>query len=232
MADGIKVSKQPTLRSEDVESKTNKMTLVWSRQHKEYKTKWSHSCQPRWPPVSHDTLVQEGNYLSQSRHIWQGDTPKISSHMIRTAASPEWDHPQLAPGQIPNCHKGCQEINQETQKGGIHHFQGIAEADSRPLLRQLSSTHQSAAPCPADLPWLWLPEALPCWTEDFICPAAHLALAILPCKTVITPLLTVLSPGPTDLDSGTWVHYSPLIALCVCYISFQLLECEWDINVC
>ena len=43
------------------ESRTNKMALVQSR---EYKTNWSHSCQPRWLPVSHDTLVQEGNYLS------------------------------------------------------------------------------------------------------------------------------------------------------------------------
>ena len=44
------------------------MALVWSRQHKVYKTKQSHSCQPTWLPVSHDTLVQEGNHLSHTRH--------------------------------------------------------------------------------------------------------------------------------------------------------------------
>ena len=36
--------------------------------------------QPKWLSVSHGTLVQEGNYLSQSRHSWRGDTPKISAH--------------------------------------------------------------------------------------------------------------------------------------------------------
>ena len=40
-------------------------------------------------------MVQEGNYLSQSRHIWQGDTPKTSAHTIRIATSGKWDHPQL-----------------------------------------------------------------------------------------------------------------------------------------
>ena len=73
------------------------MALGQSREHKAYKTKWSHSCQPRWLPVSHHTLLKEGNYLSQSRHIWQGDSPKISAHMIRTAMSAEWDHPQIGP---------------------------------------------------------------------------------------------------------------------------------------
>ena len=73
------------------------MALVWSRQHNIYKSKWNHSCQPRWRPVSHDILVQERNCLNQARHIWQGDTPKISAHMIRTAMSAEWDHPQIGP---------------------------------------------------------------------------------------------------------------------------------------
>ena len=69
------------------------MALVQSREPKVHKMKWSHSCQPRWLSVSHDTLVQVGNYLSQSRHIWQGDTPKISAHVIRIA---EWDHPSIS----------------------------------------------------------------------------------------------------------------------------------------
>ena len=74
------------------EQNQKQMTLVWSRQHKVYKTKWSHSCQPRRLPDSYDTLVQEGNYLSQSRHNWQGDTPKISAHVTRVAVSAERDH--------------------------------------------------------------------------------------------------------------------------------------------
>ena len=78
-----------------VESRTNRIELVGSRQHKVYKTIWSHSCQPRGLPVRPDTLIQEGNYLSHARHIWQGDTPKISAHGNRTASSAEQDHPQI-----------------------------------------------------------------------------------------------------------------------------------------
>ena len=40
------------------------------------------------------TLVHEGNYLSHTRHIWQGGTPKVHVHVIRTAVSAEWTHPQ------------------------------------------------------------------------------------------------------------------------------------------
>ena len=35
---------------------------------------------------------KKGNYLSQNRHIWQGDTPEISAHVIRADMSAEWDH--------------------------------------------------------------------------------------------------------------------------------------------
>ena len=89
-----------------MENKTNKMALFQSRWLKVYKIKWSHSCQPRWLPVSHDTLGQEGIYLSQSRHIWQGDTPKISAHMGRTAMSAEQDHPQTGFWGIPHLQSG------------------------------------------------------------------------------------------------------------------------------
>ena len=40
-----------------VESRTSRIALVRSKQHKVYKTKWSHSCQPRGLPVRPDTLV-------------------------------------------------------------------------------------------------------------------------------------------------------------------------------
>ena len=49
----------------------------------------------RWLPVSHDTLVQEGNYRRQSRHIWQGDTPKTAAHVIKRATSAERDQPHV-----------------------------------------------------------------------------------------------------------------------------------------
>ena len=87
---------------------------------------------------------------------------------------------------------------EKTKKGGVHHFQGVTEAGSRPLLRQQTSTLQSAAPCHTDLPWHQLSEALPCWTEDFVCPAAHLALEIPPCKMLTTPWPSMLSPRPAD----------------------------------
>ena len=76
-----------------VESRTNKMALVQLRWHKVYKGKWSHLCLLKWLSVSHDTLVQEKNYLSQSTHIWQGD---IAAHMVRAAMFAEWDHPYIA----------------------------------------------------------------------------------------------------------------------------------------
>ena len=183
--------------------------------------KRSHSCQPRWLPVHLDILVQEGNYLSQSRHVWQGDTFKMSAHMSKVAVSAEWHHPQIFSrgnstlairGIKQNSHvppigsgswansplgfSGAKTLFKRTQKGGVLHSQGITEAGSRPLLRQLS-TYQSAAPCHTDLLWHQLPEALPCLTEDFFYLTAHLAPEILPCKTLTTPLPTVLSPGPT-----------------------------------
>ena len=64
--------------------------------------------------------------------------------------------------KFPTCHQGLQDTYRKTQKGGVHHFQGITEAGSRSLLRQPSSTLQSAAPCHVDLPWHRPPEALPC----------------------------------------------------------------------
>ena len=66
-------------------------------------------------------------------------------------------------------------------------------------------------------PWHWPLEVLPCWTEDVVCPAAHLAPESLPYKTLMTPLPTVLPPWPADRDSGTRVCY-PHCLLHVCVI--------------
>ena len=202
------------------------MALVQSRQHKVYKTKWSHSCQPRWLWVSLDTLVQEGNYLSHARHTWQGDTPKIFAHLTKTAVSAEWDHPYIVSwGSSSLAIRGAKTLIKRPRRVEFTTLKGVTEAGSRPLLRQLSSTHQNDAPRHADLPWHQPPEALPFWSEDFICPAAHLALEILPCKMLTTPLPTVLSPGPAHWDLGLrflilhWLLY-------VCYISLRLLACE------
>ncbi|XP_053785314.1 UPF0488 protein C8orf33 homolog isoform X2 [Desmodus rotundus] len=86
-------------------------------------------------------------------------------------------------GNSPLASWGVKIFIEKTRKGGVHHFQGITEAGSRALRREPSSAHQRAAPRHADLRWHRLREALPCWAEDFTCPAAHLALETLPCKT-------------------------------------------------
>ena len=105
-------------------------------------------------------MVQEGNYLSQSRHIWQGDTPEIPTHMVRVAVPAEWDHPQIGSrGESTLASRGVKQnshvppigswansqepmggpmnylAHQKTQKGRLNNFQGITEAGSRPLLR-------------------------------------------------------------------------------------------------
>ena len=69
------------------------MALVRFRQHTVYKTKWIHLCQLKQLSVSHDTLVQEENYPSQSKYIWQGDTLKMSAHVVSVAMPAEKDHP-------------------------------------------------------------------------------------------------------------------------------------------
>lgn len=125
------------------------------------------------------------------------------------------------PGEILTQYQESQDTYQETQKVEYTTLKSITEAASRLLLTQLSSTHQDGAPCHDDLPWHWLQEALPCWTEDFICRAAHPAPEILPCNMLITPVLTVLFPWPVDWESGTWVGY-PLIVLCE-----VITDCFW-----
>ena len=76
-----------------LQSHCKRVLIMLILPHKVHKTKWSHSYQPRQLPVSLDTLVQEGNYLSQSKHIWQEDIPKISAYSIKIAMSAEWNHP-------------------------------------------------------------------------------------------------------------------------------------------
>ena len=147
-------------------------------------------------------------------------TPEMCARVTRAAMSAEQDHPQTGSwanstlatrgvkqnsheppidkllGKFPTCHQGAKTLIKKPRSCGVHNFQGITEAGSRPLLRQLSCLHQGAAPHHIDLPWHRPLEDLPCWTGDFTCPAALLTPEILPCKTLKTPLPTVLSPGP------------------------------------
>ena len=137
-----------------MKSRTNIMALVRSRQHEAHNTQWSHSRQPRWLPASHDTLAQEGNYLSQSRCIWQGDRPKVSAHVIRTARPAEWDHPprDRLLGRFPTCHQGDKTLIKRPRRVESTALKGVTEVASKPLLRQPCPTPQSAAPRQADLP--------------------------------------------------------------------------------
>ena len=141
----------------------------------------------------------------QSRRKWQGDTLTVSAHVVRIAMSAEQNHPQIAPGETPHLASGMPK-HLSKRPGRVESTTFKVYSRGRPLLRQTSSTPQSAAPRHADPPWHWSLEALPCWTEDIVCPAAHPALETLPCKTMTTPLPTVLSPGPADGDSGTRVR--------------------------
>ena len=106
------------------EQNQKQMTLVWSRQHKVYKTNWSHSCQPQWLPASHDTLAQEEKYLSHARHIQQRDTPRISAHVIRQPVYRAGPPIGRLQGKFPTWQQGRQDTYQETQRGGVPHPQG------------------------------------------------------------------------------------------------------------
>ena len=123
--------------------------------------------------VSHDTLVQEEKYLSQSRHVWQGDPLKTSflvTHNQKSCvcrAEPPIDKGDFL-GKFLTCHQGSQDIYQRPRRVEYTTFKCIPEADPRPLLRQPSSTHQDAVPRHADLLTAMLLEALPCWAEDFV----------------------------------------------------------------
>ena len=176
------------------------MALVQPKQHKVYKTKQSHSCQRRWLSVSHDTLVQEGNHLSHARYILQGDTHKISAHVMRTSMTVEQAGLPIDRllGKVPTCHQVAKTLIKRPRRVEYSTLKGMTEVGFKQLLRQSSSTRQSDAPRHTHIPWHWLPEALPCQTEGFVCPAAQLGLEILPCKTLTTPLPPVLSPGPAD----------------------------------
>ena len=160
-----------------VESKTNKMVLVWSRQDKIFKTKWHHSCQIRWLPVSYDTLVQEGDYL---RHAWQGGVFRISAHVTWADKSVEVEYPRISPLGIPQQLIKGLNIYQDTQKGGLHGHQGYnwgrlqTTADTaNPHTPRGCSTLCWSSDCPAARGSALL-------DQNFVCPTANPALQVLP----------------------------------------------------
>ena len=167
-----------------------------------------------WHFDSGEKLPMSETHLAK-RHTWDICTCNYNSHVCRVG--PPRDRTL---GKVPTCHQGCQDTYQETQKWGVHHFQSMTESGSRPLLREPSSTHHSAAPLPCWSPLASATGGSASWTEDFICPTVHLALEILPCKTLTTSLPTLLSPGRADWESRTGVHYSSLIDVCVLYSSW------------
>ena len=181
----------------------------------------------RWLPVSHDTLVQEGNYRRQSRHIWQGDTPKTAAHVIKRATSAERDQPHVGSwGNSPRGIRGDKTLTKRPRRLSKYNWGRLLTTAET---AQLHTPECCSTPCSSPLASVAGGSALLDWLH---CPAAHLAPEILPCKMLATLLPTVLSPGPADWDSGTRVHYPPLIALCVCVCvcvsvnPLRLSQCE------
>ena len=77
--------------------------------------------------------------------------------------------PQDEPnGNSPMNYQGSRDICWETQKDGVYDPQGVRSGDLRPLLRQLNSSHQGAAPHGAELLTTVPSEALACWTKQFV----------------------------------------------------------------
>ena len=122
-----------------------------------------------------------------NRHICKGELPQDKP---TRRISP--------PGIPPQLIKGTKTFIERHRRVEYMTLKGLRGRDLRPPPRQQSPTHQGAAPCHADLLTAMLPEARPCWTEDFVCPAAIRALKTVPCKVLRAPPPTMLSPEPTD----------------------------------
>ena len=125
-----------------------------------------------------------------------------------------------APGEIPHL-----------PSGGLRHLSRDPKVWSAPLSRcnwdRVQTTAETAGlhtPESCSMqhrsPLASPPEALPCWIEDFVCPAAHLALEILLCKILTTPLPTCLPDlQPESLGLG-WLFPTDC-SVCVIF----LLDC-------
>ena len=122
-----------------MQSRTNKMSLVWSRQHTLYKTSGvthvnQDGCQSAmtlWfrretTQVRADTSGKETHQRYLCTHDQNSRDCRVGPPTDRLL------------GKFPTCQQGCQDPYQETQKGGVHHSQGVTEAGCRPLLRQPS----------------------------------------------------------------------------------------------
>ena len=75
----------------------------------------------------------------------------LPAHVTKAPVSTEQDHPQIGSwGNSPLSIKGPKTLIMRRRGVGYMTPKGITEAGFRPLLRQLSCTHQSAAPCHTD----------------------------------------------------------------------------------
>ena len=225
-----------------MEIRTNKMMLVWSiiSTKRAARQPW-HFCSRRKLPKSQYTHlarrhVEDMCPHNQNSHVCREGPPLVrllgrfhTGQQGCQAEQPRTTHRLL--GKFHTGHQGCQDIYQEDPEGQTPPLSRHNWGRARPLLRQPSFTHQSAAPRHAGLPWHRVPEALPCWMEDFTSPAAHLALEILPCKMLTTPLPPPRAVSWTcglrlwdlGLLSPTNCSVCVCVCVCVCCISLTLL---------
>ena len=106
----------------------------------------------------------------------------------------------------------------QTQKGGVHHFQGIIEVGSRSRWRQTNSTHQSAAPRPSDLPWHRPPETLPCWTLP-CCPPGSRGPSLKDADNSLAHRAVSRTCRLGLWDSGSLFPTDCCVCVCVLYFS-------------
>ena len=126
--------------------------------------------------------------------------------------------------KLPPRHQGGQDTYQEAQRGGVHHRQGYNWG-------RLQTTAETAklhtlGCCPAllhcaELLTTLLLEAPPCWTENFICPAAHQLQRFCLVRCWWLPCPPCCLPDPWTEDSETQVHCPTINSLVWCYHSLH-----------
>ena len=177
-------------------------------------------------------LVQEGNYSSHTRHIWQGGTLKISAQVIRITMSAERDHPPIGSwGDCPLGIRVAKTFIEKTQKGGVHHSQGITEAGSRPLMRQPSSAPHRAAPCHSDFPSIGISHQRLGLLDSLRlpgCPPGSRDPSLQDADESLAHHAHSRTCRPRLWCSGSLspIDCSVCVCVCVCYIPLRLVERE------
>ena len=129
-------------------------------------------------------------------------------------------------GKFPTWHHGCQDIYQETQKGGVHHCQGIMRRQTTAETAELPTPECCSMPHWSPLASAAGDSALLDWGHR------------LPCRPLGSEDPSLQDAGDSLAHcavSGThrqrvW-DLGSLFSMGVCYISLRLLECELDMNV-